>query len=75
MNRFVEERCFKSGMDDIMAKPMNLKTLQKMLAEHDRRRVKHNEGGASSKVGSNNIHSPAQQSVSPVNRRIEILKL
>ena len=36
----VEIRCLKSGMDDIMAKPMNLRTLQRRLTEHDRRKIK-----------------------------------
>lgn len=37
-NRQVEIKCLKNGMDDIIAKPMNVKTLKRMLYDHDRRR-------------------------------------
>lgn len=30
-NRQIEIKCLKKGMDDIIAKPMNVKTLKKML--------------------------------------------
>lgn len=35
-----EINCFKYGIDDIVAKPMKLQSLQRMLSEHDRRKVK-----------------------------------
>ena len=43
-------------MDDIVAKPMNLKALQRMLSENDRRKIK----------GSSNNPSSVQQHVSPI---------
>lgn len=70
MNRQVEEMCFKFGMDDIMAKPMNLKTLQKMLAEHDRRRMLKDGGVTGSTY--NKMVSPPSLSIgrlSPINNK------
>lgn len=32
-----EKRCFESGMDDIVAKPLKAEYLLRMLKEHDRR--------------------------------------
>ena len=43
-------------MDDIVAKPMNLKALQRMLSENDRRKMK----------GSSNHQSSVQHHVSPI---------
>ena len=43
-------------MDDIVAKPMNLRALQRMLSENDRRKIK----------GSSNNPSSVQQHVSPI---------
>ena len=34
----MEIKCLKKGMDDIIAKPMSMKTLKRMLYDHDRRR-------------------------------------
>ena len=34
-----EHKCFESGMNDIVAKPMNLEALEHMLKEHDRRKT------------------------------------
>jgi len=33
----VEKDAFKSGMDDIVAKPMTKETMERMLKKHDRR--------------------------------------
>ena len=36
----VEKKCFDHEMDDIIAKPMSKDTLDRMLNEHDRRKMK-----------------------------------
>ena len=40
VDQIVEKKCFANGMDDIMAKPMKLAALERMLKEHDRRKLK-----------------------------------
>lgn len=37
LSRQNEVACFKVGIDDVVAKPISVKSLQRMLTEHDRR--------------------------------------
>jgi CheY-like chemotaxis protein len=38
VNFNTEKICFEKGMDDIVAKPMSVETLERLLQEHDQRR-------------------------------------
>lgn len=57
----VENRCFDSGMDDIMQKPLNIEVLQRLLRDHDRRTLTKSNPSHSSHI--NNPSPVAQKNV------------
>ena len=57
----VENRCFDSGMDDIMQKPLNIEVLQRLLRDHDRRTLTKSNPRHSSHI--NNPSPVAQKNV------------